>query len=345
MSNKSARYGRFNTVINVLTVVVAALVTFIGFYGAERVYNVVANEWQLNVPQESFFLLFNLVSFSLLVLVFLQVFFRFGERQQEADRAIVELSSFINFVIDRQNENNDATAVAYIDLELIQEKYKSIIASIPSNTDQEYKDAKAQEQRTELTKTGLELGILGSRTKEAAALRSVIYDRSDLLEALNLLHNYRDDLWIGGGVFRNAVWDSLHQYSLQSQIDDIDVVYFDPKFVEKSFDEKIEAELRALAPNIAWSVKNQARMHKHNDDSPYAGLEDAISKWPETCTSFCIRIDEVKDIQIICPHNLTDLFSLIVKPTPHFMNRTERLKQRISEKQWKHRWPRLRFFL
>ena len=52
-----------------------------------------------------------------------------------------------------------------------------------------------------------------------------------------------------------------------------------------SRDRAIEAELRALAPGIDWSVKNQARMHLRNGDPPYSGATDAMRHWPETATA------------------------------------------------------------
>jgi uncharacterized protein len=348
MSSKAAHYSLYDTVINLLTVLVAALVTFVGFYGSSKFHNFLVRDFGFSGNIDSFDFYFNLFTFSLLVLIFAQIFLRFGQRKTSADSAIVELSSFINFIIDRTSDRaSQGFSLSETDLEVIREKYRSIITSIPSNTDEEYRKARMAERSasTNSAKLDLTLSILGSDVYEAKALSSIIEQRPDLLAILQTARGVGQNLWIGGGVFRNAVWDTLHGYQACTAIDDIDLVHFNPKFIDKKFDEKIEFEITNLAPNQRWSVKNQARMHLHNSEPAYLSLEDAISRWPETCTAFCVQLKNNDEISIIRPHKLTDLFSLVVRPTLAFTGREQRLEQRASEKNWRHKWPRLRFFL
>lgn len=97
------------------------------------------------------------------------------------------------------------------------------------------------------------------------------------------------DCWIAAGFIRNAVWDALHGRSPQPPLSDVDVIWFDPDRIEESHDRKIEKVLRAAAPSIDWSVKNQARMHSRNSDSPYRSATDAMRYWPETATAVAAR--------------------------------------------------------
>ncbi len=344
MSAKSAKYDRYNTIINVLTVVVAGFVTFAGFYGTVKIRKVITDSFGTALSEDTFDFWFAFFTFSLLVLIFLQLFFRFSDRKSQADAAIVELSSFINFVADRQADIEDGKQASAESLEVIREKYRSIISSIPSNTDEEYKAARKPERAQLDSRTPLNLDLLGSRFKELAALRSIIEMRSDLKGILSSLESYREGLWVGGGIFRNAVWDTIHGYDAWTAVEDVDVVYYDAEHLDKAFDTKLESELTARFPSQNWSVKNQARMHLHNSESQYSSLEDAISKWPETCTAFCVKLESSGDINVISPHGLTDLFSLIIRPTPSFVGRKDRIASRIAEKHWLHKWPRLRDF-
>lgn len=145
-------------------------------------------------------------------------------------------------------------------------------------------------------------------------------------------------------MIRNVVWDYLHEYSAATPIDDVDVIYFDPKERTKEHDAAFEAKLRNSIPNLKWSVKNQARMHEMNIDTPYTSLEDAVSKWPETATAMAARLGAGGEIEVVAPHGFDDLFRLVVSPTPHFLTRLDRYRSRIIQKNWGHHWPRLRFF-
>jgi hypothetical protein len=47
-------------------------------------------------------------------------------------------------------------------------------------------------------------------------------------------------------------------------------------------------------------------------------------------------------IEIIAPHGLDDLFSMTVRPTPAFRaGNLPIFRQRLREKRWLERWPRL----
>lgn len=160
-----------------------------------------------------------------------------------------------------------------------------------------------------------------------------------LLGRVQALH--LPDCWIGAGFVRSAVWDHLHDRVATRPGDDVDVIWFDRERASRAVDRDIEAQLKAVDPAIDWSVKNQARMHRRNNDEPYRSTEDAVSRWPETATAVALRLT-VGGIDIMAPFGLDDLFSLVVRPTPAFAGEKRPVFQRrVQEKRWLERWPRL----
>ncbi len=150
------------------------------------------------------------------------------------------------------------------------------------------------------------------------------------------------DCWVGAGFVRNAIWDDLHEHPESTALADVDVVYFDKTEMSQATDEHLQAALTFLAPDVPWSLKNQARMHLRNGDEPYESTAQAIARWPETCTAVAVRLSN-DHIEVLAPLGLLDLFDLVIRPTPHFMAKLEIYRSRVLAKQWSKRWPRLRF--
>jgi len=149
------------------------------------------------------------------------------------------------------------------------------------------------------------------------------------------------DGWVAAGFVRNAVWDHLHGYADPTPVADVDVIYFDPRDTSADKDAHFEARLRASAPDVPWSVKNQARMHLRNDDQPYESTADALTCWPETCTAIAAR-SRPHGIEVLAPLGVRDLLGLLVRPTPRFMAKLDIYRERVTAKAWRERWPRLR---
>ena len=148
------------------------------------------------------------------------------------------------------------------------------------------------------------------------------------------------DWCIAAGFVRNLVWDRLHGYQHATPLSDIDLIYFDRTRCDAQRDNDIEAALSAVAPGLHWSVKNQARMYLRNGDPPYRSTEDAMSHWPEVETAVGVRLDAEHRIAIVAPFGLDTLFNLKVTPNPK-RPRPGAFAQRLAEKRWLSRWPRL----
>ena len=159
---------------------------------------------------------------------------------------------------------------------------------------------------------------------------------------INVLKIVRDlslnDCWIGAGFVRNKIWDEKHAKN-RTDLNDIDVIYFDNANSSKIFDLQIEEKLKKQAPGLNWSVKNQSRMHIRNGQDQYTNCNEAISFWPETATAVAVKINSKDQIEHIAPYGLNDLFNLLVKPTPKFD--LDVYNTRIQEKRWKEKWDKL----
>lgn len=167
------------------------------------------------------------------------------------------------------------------------------------------------------------------------------------LQRLQILKQVRDlglpDCWVAAGFVRSAVWDHLHQRTHSPLPPDIDVIWFDRQQATAERDAELETRLQGDDDSVTWSVKNQARMHLRNGDAPYASATEAMMHWPETATAVAVRLDEHDCIDVAAPLGLDDLFALIVRPSERF--RSEKLqlyRQRLHEKNWLARWPKLK---
>ena len=160
-----------------------------------------------------------------------------------------------------------------------------------------------------------------------------------------ILETVRDldlpDCWIGAGFVRGKVWDTLHEYTKPTPIGDIDVIYYDISDISESSEKLLEAKLRAVMPGEPWSAKNQARMHLLANEPAYTSIEHALSLWPETATAVAVRILKNGSLELLAPFGTEDLFELTVRPTPHWMEKLDKYRERLRRKDWLSKWPKL----
>ena len=148
--------------------------------------------------------------------------------------------------------------------------------------------------------------------------------------------------WIGAGFVRNAVWDHLSGKDTEATpVADLDVVFHDPAITTAEQDARIEAALSVAAPDLPWSVRNQARMHERNGHRPYRDVTDALTHWPETATAIAARFGP-QGVEILAPFGVADVLEMIIRPTPAFRTKPEIPLARLEAKGWLTRWPRLR---
>ena len=148
--------------------------------------------------------------------------------------------------------------------------------------------------------------------------------------------------WIGAGFVRNAVWDHLSGLDTEAlPLADLDVFFHDAAIATAEHDARIEAALSMAAPDLPWSVRNQARMHERNGHRPYRDVADALTHWPETATAIAARLGP-QGVEILAPFGVEDVLEMIIRPTPAFRTKPEIPLARLEAKGWLTRWPRLR---
>ncbi len=150
------------------------------------------------------------------------------------------------------------------------------------------------------------------------------------------------DWAIGAGFVRNAVWDVLSGYRQSTPLNDIDVLYFAPTTTNPEADKTLKETLKSKRSEEIWSVKNQARMHVRNGDSPYASTVDAIAHWLETPTCIAARLGPGGRVIILAPHGIKDLLGLRIAPTPSGRRKADQYEQRVTGKGWQETWPGLK---
>jgi len=176
-----------------------------------------------------------------------------------------------------------------------------------------------------------------------AALQALIASDPQRMRVLTLVRALDlPDCWVGAGFVRNRVWDHLHARPVSPLPQDIDVIWYDPEHGTPERDRALEAALCARDATLAWSVKNQARMHGRNGDLPYRSALDAMRHWPDTATSVGVRLDHDGAIEVAAPFGLDDLFDAVVRPTPRFAtDKYPVFLERVRAKRWLATWPGL----
>lgn len=178
------------------------------------------------------------------------------------------------------------------------------------------------------------------------ALQKILSDDPLRMKALSAVRALElNDSWIGAGFVRDAVWNHLHGYEPGPVLGDVDVVWFGHEHCCPDHDSYLESKLKQQLPSLVWSVKNQARMHQRNGDRPYTSTENALLHWPETATAVAVRLGG-NGLDIIAPYGLSDLFELLLRPTPTFeRDKFNAFEQRVTTKSWLERYPGLQLIV
>jgi hypothetical protein len=147
------------------------------------------------------------------------------------------------------------------------------------------------------------------------------------------------DGWLAAGFVRDAVWDDLFGRPPAPPRNDVDVIWFD-RAAGRDADLAWERALTVTRPDIDWSVKNQARMHRYNNDPPYDDVGEALTRWAETASAVGVRLAPDGGLELLAPLGLDDLLEGVMRPTPCFSGeRLPRYLARVTAKGWLERWP------
>jgi hypothetical protein len=179
-------------------------------------------------------------------------------------------------------------------------------------------------------------------------LIAIARDSDWFMTALRAVRELDLGSWcIGAGAVRNLVWDALHELPEPSALADVDVAYFDASILAPERDTELQRRLAAMLPNVPWEVTNQAAVHLWFESRfghavpPLRSLEEAVGSWPEYATSVGLTLDADDAIKVIAPHGLDDLFDIVVRRNPVRVS-VETYRQRVAQKRYEERWPRVR---
>ena len=190
---------------------------------------------------------------------------------------------------------------------------------------------------------------LASEGGDPARLGAIVRRAPVLMEALQAARDVDAPDWLlNAGAIRDVVWDAFHSRPLDAAPRDIDVAFFDGSDLARERDERVEAALRARAPGLPWDATNQAAVHvwyprRFGIEVPaLPSVADAIATFPEIATCVGVRLLADGDLLVVAPHGLEDLLSCVCRHNPTRVS-AQFYEQRVAEKGWLERWPKLRF--
>lgn len=162
--------------------------------------------------------------------------------------------------------------------------------------------------------------------EQAAAIERFIRDEPVLMTVLEGLREdgLPDQLLVAGAIY-NLVWNRLSGRPALSDINDIDVFYFDPDTSWDAEDVVIKRVAAAFEEPFRTDVevRNQARVHiwfPARFGEPYealTGTDEALARFVAPAFAVGVRLEADDSISIAAPFGLADVFSMTLRPNPH----------------------------
>lgn len=149
------------------------------------------------------------------------------------------------------------------------------------------------------------------------------------------------DWALGAGFIRNLIWDHLHRKAVPTPLNDIDLIYLDPRDPQGLAEAVHEAWLATRLPDQQWEVRNQARMHIRQQVAPFTSSLEALSHWVEVPTCIGVRLTKAGEFEWLAPYGFAINWSLQVSANPRCRQDRLIFTQRIKEKDWQTIWPGL----
>ncbi len=177
-------------------------------------------------------------------------------------------------------------------------------------------------------------------------LKEILFKNENLKELLKRLEKSRlKNYYVAAGAINQTVFNYFHNYKIDANIKDYDIVYYDNDLSYEKEDKIIKYLKKLLSDlNIELDIKNEARVHIWYNKKygckrmPYTSLEDAISRWGTTITCIGVRLEN-NNLIVTAPYGLNDLFNMIIRPV-----KLDFLEKDYNEKisKWQDKWPNLK---
>jgi len=177
-------------------------------------------------------------------------------------------------------------------------------------------------------------------------LKTWVSEHVDLFRLLTQLadldekYKYQYPTWLSAGVIRKLAWNNIYKKDHDIFFTPLNLIYFDKSDIT---DQRVKCFKKIDFGQKKFEIKNMAFEWKKRGNEPCQTLEDALKYWPDTATSVAIRLNNKKNIDVLAPFGLKDLFQGVIRPTPYFKeNKIEEYRFRIHEKKWWENWPRVK---
>jgi len=176
-------------------------------------------------------------------------------------------------------------------------------------------------------------------------LEMIVREQSWLMNCLRLVRDLNlPDWYIMGGTIRNMVWNYMHNYPTDLHQNDIDIFYFDELDMEGKKEVISKKLLISKNKDFQWDVVNQARVHLFKiipNRRKVVSSGESIAFCSETASCVGIRLEKDDSLTICAPHDLSDLFNLVLRSVPEPYTLIELYERRLKEKGWFEKWPKL----
>ena len=176
-------------------------------------------------------------------------------------------------------------------------------------------------------------------------LEEILFKNKTLKEILTRLEKSNlKNYYVGAGAINQTIFNYLHNFKIDANIKDYDIIYYDEDLSYEKEDLVIKYIKELLKDiDVDVDIKNEARVHlwynkKYNDNrKPYTSLEDAISRWGTTITCIGVRLED-GNLIVDAPYGLNDLFNMIIRPVKIDFKEEDYNKK---VEKWKKNWPKL----
>jgi hypothetical protein len=179
------------------------------------------------------------------------------------------------------------------------------------------------------------------------ALEAIIRAQPMLMAVLEALRGMAlpDHLLVAGAIY-NSVWNALTGRAALTGINDIDVVYFDPRDLGWDAEDRVIKALEARFADLPIPVqaRNQARVHLWFEQKfgipfpPLSSSGEMLGRYASKTHAVGARLTSAGDLEIVAPFGLDDLFSFRMVPNPVLDNR---LAHASKAERAKAIWPEL----
>lgn len=136
-SNNAVKYSIYNFWYKIITIIVAVIVTFVGFSGIENISKLFFSH-PTPIDNGGYKFSMDMMTLSILVISILGIILQYEKKASKHNLAVTRLSEFISDIAFKYPNEK---AFKENETQIYSERYKSIIGSLPATKDSDYFNA------------------------------------------------------------------------------------------------------------------------------------------------------------------------------------------------------------